>query len=92
MPIEDISRIITRIKLSPPERPISVFVVKKLGKKKLDAIYGNTIEAHKRASPTKFCPTCGHPVETPDEEWLGNFHNRMNMNTVRAFLTKALES
>lgn len=92
MPIESIPRIVSRIKMSPPERPIAVFLVQKMGKNQLDAIYGNTIEAKQRSTNTKICPTCGQPTEHPSEEWIGNFHNHMNLKQVREFLTKALES
>ena len=98
MAIESISRIASRIKMSPPERPISVFIVEKMGKRQLDAIYGNTAEAKRRQTALKpfhqshQCPTCGHIEKHLAEEWLGNFHNRMNLKDVREFLQKALES
>lgn len=98
MPIETIPRIMARIKQSPPSRPISIFVVKVKKKRKLDAIYGNTIEAKRRQTalkpfhPSDKCPTCGHIQEHLAEEWLGDFHNQMSVQDVRAFLTKATEN
>jgi tRNA G26 N,N-dimethylase Trm1 len=98
MPIESLSRIMARIKISPPTRPISVFVVTKNKVRKLDAIYGNTIEAKRRQTalkpyhPSDKCPTCGHIQTHLAEEWLGDFHNQMSLQEIRDFLTKATEN
>lgn len=97
MPIEDIPRIIERIKMAPPNRPISVFAVKKGRVRVLDAIYGNTLEALRRINakkpyhPSHKCSTCGHIALFPAEEWLGDFHNGMPLKDIRAFLNKAVE-
>lgn len=98
MPIESVSRIIARIKISPPSRPISVFVVEENKVRKLDAIYGNTIEAKRRQTalkpyhPSDKCPTCGHVQTHLAEEWLGDFHQGQNLQDIREFLIKATET
>jgi len=98
MPIEDIPRIIARVKISPPSRPISVFVIEVNGARQLDAIYGNTIESRRRIAalkdphPGDRCPTCGHIPTQPAEEWIGDFHNNMPLQDVRSFLAKAMET
>lgn len=97
MPIQTIPRIMERIKMSPPTRPISVFVVEINKARKLDAIYGNTAEALRRKKalkpfhPSHRCPTCGHIETVLAEEWLGDFHNHMNVQDLRAFFAAALE-
>ena len=98
MPVQAVSTIIARIRKAPQQRPISVFVVKVKGARKLDAIYGNTIESKRRQTalkpyhPSDKCPTCGHITTHLAEEWLGDFHQGMNMASVHEFLTKALEN
>lgn len=98
MPIESIPRIIARIKKAPPGKPISVFVVKHKGNRVLDAIYGNTVAARQRQTALKpyhqsdKCPLCGHITQHLAEEWLGDFHNRMNLEDIRTFLAKAMET
>jgi tRNA G26 N,N-dimethylase Trm1 len=101
MTIETIPRIIERIKMSPPSRPIPVFVVnQKEGKKvirKLDAIYGNTTEAISRQvalkpyHPSDKCKECGHITTVLAEEWIGDFHNRMNLEEIRTFFARAID-
>ena len=98
MPIESIPRIVARIKLATPSKPISVFVVGPDNNRRLDAIYGNTIESKRRQTALKpyhasdKCPTCGHVTQHLAEEWIGDFHNHMSLTDVREFLKKALES
>jgi len=98
MPVESISRIVARVKNAPPSRPISVFVVEEKGVRKLDAIYGNTIESNRRQTATKAyhpsdkCPTCGHIQTQLAEEYIGDFHNNMPLKDVREFLAKATET
>lgn len=98
MPVESIPRIVARVKQAPPSRPISVFVVEVKGVRRLDAIYGNTIESKRRQAATKpyhpsdKCPTCGHITVHLAEEYLGDFHNGMPLKDVREFLTKAMET
>lgn len=102
MPIENIPRILARVKISPPSRPISVFVIEVNGTRQLDALYGDTMSARQRRTATKpippvnACPTCGHiPLQPPPqlaEEWLGDFHNNMPLQDVRSFLAKAMET
>lgn len=103
MTIETIPRIIERIKMSPPSRPISVFIVERTeGKKKktireLDAIYGNTTEAISRQvalkpyHPSDKCKECGHITTVLAEEWIGDFHNRMSLVEIRTFLARAID-
>ena len=103
MTIETIPRIIERIKMSPPSRPISVFIVERTeGKKKkiireLDAIYGNTTEAKSRQvalkpyHPSDKCSQCGHITTVLAEEWIGDFHNRMSLVEIRTFLARAID-
>ena len=96
MPVEPISRVMTRIKNAAPSRPIAVFVVKIKGIRQLDALYANTTEAMRRRMavkpfhPTDKCPTCGHITQHLAEEYIGDFHNNMNMKDVRNFLEVAL--
>ena len=102
MPIESISRIMSRIKHAPRTQPISVFVVTEtVGEKsyrKLDAIYGRTIEAKRRQTalkpfhPSHRCKECGHIETFLAEEWLGDFDNTMHLPDVRTFLETATES
>lgn len=98
MPVESVSRIVARVKISPPSRPISVFVVEVDKQRVLDAIYANTIEAQRRKTalkpyhPSDKCPTCGHVQTHLAEEWIGDFHNDMDLQYVRQFLTTATEN
>lgn len=101
MPIETIPRIMARIKIAPPWKPISIFVMERKENKKtireLDAIYGNTIEARRRQialkpyHPSDKCKECGHITTQLAEEWIGDFHSRMNLADVRVFLAKAID-
>ena len=104
MTIETIPRIIERIKMSPPSRPISVFVIERLVNTKtkktireLDAIYGNTTEAKSRQvalkpyHPSDKCKECGHITTVLAEEWIGDFHNRMSLVEIRTFLARAID-
>jgi tRNA G26 N,N-dimethylase Trm1 len=97
MSIESVARIMSRIKQAPEARPISVFVVTVKKVRKLDAIYGNTIVAKRRQTALKpfhasdKCPTCGNIETHFAEEWIGDFHNGMNLQEVRTFLIKATE-
>ena len=96
MPVETIARIKSRIKGATPLNPISVFVVKVEKIRKLDALYANTSEAMRRRMalkpfhPSHQCETSGHIEEHFAEEYIGDFHNNMNMNDVGAFLKAAI--
>lgn len=98
MPVESIPRIVARVKNAPPHRPISVFIVEENGVRKLDAIYGNTIESKRRQTavkpyhPSDKCPHCGHIQIQLAEEYLGDFHNNMPLKDVREFLNKSMET
>lgn len=97
MAIETVTRIMERIKQSPPSRPISVFVVKVNKKRCLDAIYGNTVESRRRETelkpikPKDCCSSCGTVLRRHlANEWLGHFHNHMPVEDVRAFLKQSI--
>lgn len=100
MAINTVAQAISRIKAATMVKPIAVFVetLEEEGKEKkaLNVVFARTIECERMKKAIKpfhssqRCPECGHVREDLAYEWIGDFHNRMNMDTVREFLRTAI--
>jgi hypothetical protein len=92
MPIESIPRIMQRIKLASPKDAISVFMIEGHGKNKLNAIYARSVESARMKVELKpfhsshRCESCGHVETFLANDWIGDFHNHMDLVQVRNFL------
>ena len=93
-----LDKVIDRISTAPRQRAISVFIVTKNKKRYLDVYYADTLEAIRRKNelmPEHFsdtCSECGQTTRRHRYEWIGDFHNEMNLGDAEAYLTVSLEA